>query len=197
MALVDGYESARSTRMEQKGSHTDTRGNRNDAKLVRQNRLFDNLLFLAGSVKDPEKCTPYFNQSLLEDLTSAAEPAPVLATPLNGGIARGRPKSVPRAREGARLCRTTTLSSAPARGDRGRFRKGIMRARASGRRKTLFAGDIPNAGERLGTSAATCGTGFFRGFLLEEGNPFLGVIVDPFLIVAGEPGFAPREGING
>lgn len=76
-ALVDGYETARRAQMAQKGGSADTRGNRDDAKLLLQNRLFDNLLFFAGAQKDPDKCTLYFNQALLEDLAAAPAPAPL------------------------------------------------------------------------------------------------------------------------
>ncbi len=70
-ALADGYETARGAQMPQKGGSADTRGNRDDAKLLLQNRLFDNLLFVAVAQKDPDKCALYFNQALLEDLAAA------------------------------------------------------------------------------------------------------------------------------
>ena len=76
-ALVDGYLTAREAQMEQKGGVTDTRGNRDESKLLLQNRLFDNLLFFAAAQKDPDKCTLYFNQALLEDLASGADSAPL------------------------------------------------------------------------------------------------------------------------
>lgn len=75
-ALVDGYLSAREAQMEQKGGHVDQRDNRDDAMATLQDRLFMNLLFLAGETKDPDKCAFFFNQSLLEDFASAPAPPP-------------------------------------------------------------------------------------------------------------------------
>lgn len=74
-ALAEGYLSARSAQLEKKGSRTDTGGSRDEAKAALQDQLFENLLVIAGRVKDPEKCALYFDQSLLEDAQAAAQPA--------------------------------------------------------------------------------------------------------------------------
>ena len=79
--LVDGYLAARETQMERKGAKTEGRGSRDVTKAELQEQLFDNLLFLAGVTKDPEKCVLFFDQSLLEDLTAADEPEPAPVTP--------------------------------------------------------------------------------------------------------------------
>jgi hypothetical protein len=80
-ALVDGYLSARTAQVEQKGGHADTRSTRDDAMEVLQDKLFTNLLFLAGELKDAEKCAFFFNQALLENATAAPAPAPVPVVP--------------------------------------------------------------------------------------------------------------------
>ncbi len=75
-ALVESYLKARELQTDRKGQASDARSERDADKLALQTRLFKNLLTLAALEMDPEKCSLYFSQHLLEDPESTPEPEP-------------------------------------------------------------------------------------------------------------------------
>jgi hypothetical protein len=74
--MVESYLDARRLQMEGKGDKTLARKTGGDLKADLQNCLFDNLLALAKKCKDPEQCSLFFDQSLLEDRSEPTAPTP-------------------------------------------------------------------------------------------------------------------------
>lgn len=80
-SFTKDYLDARNLQTDRKGETTDARGSRDEDKAVLQTQLFKNLLELAVREMNPEKCSLYFSQHLLEDPDISSEDA-VPPTPL-------------------------------------------------------------------------------------------------------------------